>query len=482
MSILGIPRFQNLLCLLLLSFIPPALGQGDLDPPGGAPGPTMKTLSQVEPRLPIDTSNDHVPLTEASYYLTRNIQQDAALVVDSAGSVVLDLNGFKIDNPSNGTILQLDDAVTLVVRNGFIRGSVALEPEAPARTILFENVTFKGRVATSEANMTAENLIFRNCRFEPAPFSSNASIFVRSPGINVHVSNCSFNTSFSWGIMVNSEADSLIVLDSTFSNATTSAIELRGFNTRVFVRNSHFLDNGSGILTRNGRAGLVVDNCVFQGGEHGINAGEYAKISNSRVFATTSHGLWVTDHARIDNCEVIDTDGTGIKAGDGAVITNSTLKFNLGSGIQAGSSCRVKDCTVYGNLAGGVSVAGYSTISGLDSSYNGRFFFETGNTTNSDADGLIAAENSMITSSAFNNNQGVGARLTGNEGFVREIQSLENEEGAMELGSNQWTVRDSLLSDNPKNLFGNQLLLSKGDVIPITPQGVDATHPGYNDD
>jgi hypothetical protein len=60
-----------------------ALGQGVLTPPG-SPAPTMKTLSQVEPRTPISS----VPYTiteSGSYDLTTNLTSTIQNVVEYNG-------------------------------------------------------------------------------------------------------------------------------------------------------------------------------------------------------------------------------------------------------------------------------------------------------------------------------------------------------------------------------------------------------------
>src|SRR6476469_6853818 len=68
--------------LLLSTFIlqPSAFPQGSLTPPPGTPAPTMKTLDQVEARIPIDTAhtpgdqtNEFIISQPGSYYLTGNL-------------------------------------------------------------------------------------------------------------------------------------------------------------------------------------------------------------------------------------------------------------------------------------------------------------------------------------------------------------------------------------------------------------------------
>jgi hypothetical protein len=89
--------------------------QGSLTPPS-APAPTMKTLTQIEPRRPVDLTNTPGTVTHlfvisepGSYYLTRetlalNGQSGILINVDSAAGVTLDLNGFSVrgSGPDSG--------------------------------------------------------------------------------------------------------------------------------------------------------------------------------------------------------------------------------------------------------------------------------------------------------------------------------------------------------------------------------------------
>ncbi len=79
-----------------------AEAQGSLTPPG-APGPTMKTLAQVEPRVAI-TNVPYIITQPGSYYLTTNFVTAGSGVIVQASRVTVDLMGFSLtgDNDEIG--------------------------------------------------------------------------------------------------------------------------------------------------------------------------------------------------------------------------------------------------------------------------------------------------------------------------------------------------------------------------------------------
>ncbi|MGD0652423.1 MAG: right-handed parallel beta-helix repeat-containing protein [Verrucomicrobiia bacterium] len=108
----------------LLLCAQPAFSQGSLTPPG-PPVPMMRTLEQVEPRIPIT----NLPWTVSgpgSYYVVTNLVGDAVNpdgIVVQASDVTIDLKGFTLQGGVGGGCgINVTNAVkNLKVFNGVIR-------------------------------------------------------------------------------------------------------------------------------------------------------------------------------------------------------------------------------------------------------------------------------------------------------------------------------------------------------------------------
>jgi hypothetical protein len=104
-----------------------SFAQGTLTPPG-APAPTMKTLSQIEPRTPI-SSTPFTITSSGSYYLTTNLSVTSGNAITvSASGVTLDLNGFTLSSTEaspSGVGVQINfGSRDVTIFNGHIRGGV----------------------------------------------------------------------------------------------------------------------------------------------------------------------------------------------------------------------------------------------------------------------------------------------------------------------------------------------------------------------
>ncbi|MBI5387521.1 MAG: right-handed parallel beta-helix repeat-containing protein [Verrucomicrobia bacterium] len=130
-----LPLLVALLALFstLIPQLSTCLAQGSLTPPG-APAPTMKTLTQIEPRTPVGTAttpgdslSSYRIAQPGAYYLTTNLTGVSGRIgigIDS-DNVTLDLNGFAligVTGSSIGIAVMGIGHTNISVRNGAIQG------------------------------------------------------------------------------------------------------------------------------------------------------------------------------------------------------------------------------------------------------------------------------------------------------------------------------------------------------------------------
>jgi hypothetical protein len=98
---------------------------GELEPPVPIGTPTMKPLNEVEPRRPIYASMMPLTITDSgsSWYLAENIVTTGEGIEVAAGSVTIDLMGFRLSgDPGHGPGIDGPIATEVVVKNGSIVG------------------------------------------------------------------------------------------------------------------------------------------------------------------------------------------------------------------------------------------------------------------------------------------------------------------------------------------------------------------------
>lgn len=124
-------RPLNLLLATTALWCSAAALAGDLDPPAGPVTPTMKTLSEVEPRIPIgpdttpgDSQSTFIISQPGSYYFTGRVTGESGKrgILINAHGVKLDLNGFTLQGVSGSLdgIFMTGFRDGVVIRNGHV--------------------------------------------------------------------------------------------------------------------------------------------------------------------------------------------------------------------------------------------------------------------------------------------------------------------------------------------------------------------------
>ena len=263
-----------------------AWAQGVLIPPG-APAPTMRTLTQVEPRTPISNANFTIS-SSGSYYLTTNLVCAESGIIIAASYVTLDLNGFSIigrdTNSEWGIHTSGGYKTNVVVRNGTVQGFGQLGMDVSmCRGSLFENLALLDN------------------------FASGMSIGINSQAINCRAAN---NNAF--GLRLNNRS---------------SAIGCSAWGNRM-----------SGI---DGDHEVIILNCIaYSNLHHGINVDNHCQVKNCVSTCNSSNGITTMTGSVIEGNNSSSNGIHGISVQTRCLVKNNNCIYNgridaNGAGIHA---------------------------------------------------------------------------------------------------------------------------------------------------
>ncbi|MFQ5805234.1 MAG: right-handed parallel beta-helix repeat-containing protein [Phycisphaerae bacterium] len=306
------------------------LQAGDLDPPPGPVVPTMKTLTEIEPRTPISSLPFTISLS-GSYYLTGNLTGGSGEngITIAASDVTLDLNGFQlIGVPGSLSGIAVPEAqVNIAVRNGTIRewGGTGLE--------------------ASLAN---------NCQLERLRAFNNA-------GNGLHVDQGSTVV----GCAARSNGlDGIIA-----GNAST----IRGCAARNNGGDGVQAGSGSTVAYCTGRHNV----------DDGIQAGGGSTVIGCAATSNDDDGINVGVGSTVSACTATENGEDGIQADVGSTVRACTSGLNVDDGIQVTSGCHVVGNTCYSN--GALNGAAGVRAIGADNRIDGNHV--TNNSLGIDVDG-----------------------------------------------------------------------------------------------
>jgi hypothetical protein len=307
---------------VLLGWAHFALGQGSLTPPG-SPAPTMKTLSQIEPRIAI-TNTGFVSISQpGSYYLTTNItvaSGDGVFI--GTNRVTLDLNGFTISSTSpagTGVGININGGRTdITILNGHVTGGVTNNAGVFNGPGFGDGISYSGGVA---ANIRVSAVTVSGCRVNGIVLGNNHSSSVQSclvysvGGTGIQAASVSDSSAYQCNSGISADA---------VHNSYGQGIGSYGIQATTADNCSAQSVSGTGLA-----AGLA-QNCqgTSSGGGIGLNA---AVAQNCFGASGSSYGIYC-DLA--SSCRATSTIGTPLFAGYSAFLCVGTTT-GAGPGISS---------------------------------------------------------------------------------------------------------------------------------------------------
>lgn len=286
---------------------------GPLTPPPGPITSTHKTLTQVEPRTPINSTNTPGDATATfritqpgSYYLTGNITGQAAKhgIMITASNVTIDLNGFSLVGVPGAIYGIFVDSThnNLTIRNGIVsqwpQGGIVI-PLGVACIIEHMHASH-----SAFGILAAAGTVISHCTA-----SSNDSFgFIINP--NSTISHCIANQNGEEGFSARSAC--------TFDSCTARMNGSSGFS---FWQACTFLN----CTSRNNTAA----------GFSGSGSGAGCILHNCSAMENLGDGYLLASLGTLGSCTAVLNGGNGFTAGNYLHISNCNASLNSLNGIRA---------------------------------------------------------------------------------------------------------------------------------------------------
>ena len=375
---------KTLSALALVLAVAPttALAQGSLTP-SGVPAPTMKTLDQVEARVPIDTAhtpgdagNLFIISQPGSYYLTGNINGVSGKngIAVLANNVTINFNGFAlvgVPGSFSGVSVSGAGVTNLAVRNGSVRDW----PFDGVSAFNAANSRFK-EVETNGNGFWGMR-IGLGCTIESCHAFANGSASTVTGGFFLRfgsrVINCVVEANTRYGIVTDDgcsvsgcTAEDTVVGGAGIAqgivtgNGCSVLACLARSNAGIGISLASDCTVSQCASTNNGDTGIsMMDNCIvsFCTSAHNVNNGITARsncmITSCSAGFCTASGIQVSSGCVISMCTTYQNSQFGIDPTSGpCLISNCSAYQNTLAGVIAPGSCTVRDCSIVGNGTG----------------------------------------------------------------------------------------------------------------------------------
>ena len=318
----------------------------------------MKTLEQIEPRIPIDATRTPGDgdatfriTAPGSYYLTKNLTGESGKVgiLVAADNVTIDLNGFTLAGAGNS------------------RGI-----DTPAGSSGPENTTVRNGTVT---NWGIGARLRDKARVEKVSFLRNVGSGL-SCGEAALIVDCVATNNGESGIAAGRSS----IIRSTVAHANT-LIGIAAGTSSAVINCTANLNGAFGIQAQDHS---TVQGCAADGNlSTGINGQHRATIIDCTSTNNGGFGVSTLDSSLIQRCSVSKNRGeAGIRVGSRCQVLDSIADENgnlgNGDGIAALTRAVVKRCSATGNRRNGIWVLGESIVIDNRASDNGRGIISAG--------------------------------------------------------------------------------------------------------